>query len=177
MIQPTLNQTHLKLWHFLTKLLVSIICLPVSVVLGSDTSMPEDPLPDVEMRSTPPLNHQNNDIKIHIVEIQMKSSALKTTMSVFHDLPTWTPQKTHGDPSEHALILKLQSWSLPHTWTKTWTKTKPQTFSSFFTKLQLTQNVSPLQIRWNSTKHGRVHGAFMHLEWALTFAFPAYKLL
>ena len=64
MIQPTLNQTHLKLWHFLTKLLVSIICLPVSVVLGSDTSMPEDPLPDVEMCSTPPFNHQNNDIKI-----------------------------------------------------------------------------------------------------------------
>ena len=104
---------------------------------------------------------------IHIVESQTKPSTWKTTTAVFHDLPTSQLKKTPGDPSEHALILKSQSLFSRHTWTKI----KPQTFSSFFTKLQLIQNVLLLQIRKNLTIHGKVHRAIMHLEWALTSPF------
>ena len=66
-----------------------------------------------------------------IVESKTKSSAWKTIAAVFHDLPISQLKKTPGHLSEHALILRSQSWFSPHTWTTI----KPQSFSSFFTKL------------------------------------------
>jgi hypothetical protein len=79
MIQPILKQTYVrKPRRFLMKTLVSIAWLPVSPILSSDTSTPfDDPLPDAEMRSTPPPFINMTILKlctIRIVESQTKFS-------------------------------------------------------------------------------------------------------
>jgi hypothetical protein len=115
MILPTLKQIYLcKLQSFLTKTMVSIIWLPVSPVLSSDTSTPfEDP---IEMRTpSPPNLHQIDDIKIvyhphcgkpeEIFHLEDYNSSLPRPTNIPTEENPWRPFRTRTDFEIAELIL------------------------------------------------------------------------
>jgi hypothetical protein len=121
MIQPTSKQIYCKLRCFLTKTLVSCVStvsLPVSTILGSDTSTPfEDPLPDVDIRSAtpPPIPFQHDDIKIvyhphsgkpdEIFHLEDYSSSLPQPTNIPTEENPWRPFRTRTDFEIAELIL------------------------------------------------------------------------
>jgi hypothetical protein len=161
---------------------VSIVWLPVSPVLSSDTSNPfEDPLPDVEMRSTPSppiVNPQNDDIKIvyhphcgkpsEIFHLEDFNSNFSRPTNIPTDENPWRPFRTRIDFEIAELILATHM-----------NKDQTTNFLKLLHKIAADPkcftiaNKKELDNTWEGARSYHASGVSTHIP----FKFPAYRLL
>ena len=159
------------------KTLVSIIWLPVSPVLSSDTSTPfEDPLPDVEMHRTPPNPFQNDDIKIvyhphsgkpdEIFHLDDYNSSLPRPTNIPMEEKPWRPFRTRTDFEIAELILATHM-----------NKDQTTNFLKLLHEIAddpkcfTIANKKDLDNTWEGARSYHASGVSAHIQ------FPAYKLL
>jgi hypothetical protein len=181
MMKPTLKPTYLcKIRPFLTKTLVSVLWLFVSPILSSDMSTPfEDPLPDVEMRSTPsPPNPQHDDIKIvyhphcgkpdKIFHLEDYNSSLPRPTNIPTEENPWRPFRTRIDFEIAELILDTHM-----------NKNQTTDFLKLLHKIAADPkcftiaNKKELDNTWEGARSYHASG----VSTCIPFKFPAYELL